>query len=172
MHGYEIHQYLSEATGLGLVWQVKQSQLYALLSKLEHKGYLTTTLEPQDARPPRKIFQLTDRGQAAFLSWVRSPVQHGRKLRLEFLAKLYFARRESPDILVDLISRQRQTCQRWLTEQQAEAEQTQGENRFDDLVHLFRKGQIEAMIDWLDACENAFSTNAEELPIQPAANDA
>jgi DNA-binding PadR family transcriptional regulator len=172
MHGYEIHQHLSEATGLGLVWQVKQSQLYALLGKLEDKGYLTTTLEPQDTRPPRKIFQLTERGQEAFLNWVRSPVQHGRKLRLEFLAKLYFARHETPQILADLISNQRQACQRWLVEQQAEAGRSQGGNRFDQLVHLFRKGQIEAMIDWLDACENAFSTNAEELPTQPAVNDA
>ena len=56
MYGYEIHQQLTHPTGLGLVWRLKQSQLYALLAKLEEAGYVTTTIEPQETRPPRKIF--------------------------------------------------------------------------------------------------------------------
>ena len=41
-HGYEIHRRLSDSEGLGLVWHVKQNKLYALLAKLESKGYVTT----------------------------------------------------------------------------------------------------------------------------------
>ena len=45
MHGYELHQMLSTAEGLGLIWHLKQSQLYALLERLEERGYLSSTLE-------------------------------------------------------------------------------------------------------------------------------
>src|SRR5690606_18145290 len=91
-HGYAIHQELSSPTGLGPVWQVKLSQLYALLGKLEEAGYLLATTEPQENRPPRKVFHLTDAGREAFQQWQQNPVRHGRSLRLEFLVKLYFAR--------------------------------------------------------------------------------
>lgn len=71
MYGYEIHQQLSEPSGLGLVWQLKQSQLYALLAKLEQEGYVTTSPEPQQTRPPRKMFELTPAGSNAFLTWAQ-----------------------------------------------------------------------------------------------------
>ena len=35
LHGYQIHQKLSEATRLGLIWRLKQSRLYSLLDKLD-----------------------------------------------------------------------------------------------------------------------------------------
>ncbi|MFN8459541.1 MAG: PadR family transcriptional regulator [Anaerolineae bacterium] len=74
MYGYEIHQQLSHATGLGLVWRLKQSQLYALLTKLENEGFVTTTVELQDTRPPRKMFELTETGRQKFLNWIEQPV--------------------------------------------------------------------------------------------------
>src|SRR5512145_3063409 len=97
MYGYEIHQQLSDPTGLGLVWRLKQSQLYALLTKLEHEGYVAINIEYQEARPPRKMFELTETGRQAFQNWVQQPVPQGRKLRLDFLAKLYFAQFEGTE---------------------------------------------------------------------------
>lgn len=69
-HGYEIYHQLLAGDSLELVWRLKQSQLYALLTKLEQQGYITARLEPQDVRPPRKMLQLTAAGQEAFLSWL------------------------------------------------------------------------------------------------------
>lgn len=152
-HGYEIHQHLADPDGLGLVWRLKQSQLYALLGKLEDEGYLTATLELQDTRPPRKIFHLTEAGRAAFLAWVQSPVAHGRTLRLDFLAKLYFAQREGPTVVLRLIEEQRIVCRDWLAAQRQEIEALQGTHPYERLVHEFRLGQIEAMLTWLDTCQ-------------------
>ncbi len=153
MHGYEIYQQLSDPTGLGLVWRLKQSRLYALLGKLEEHGLVTTTLELQESRPPRKIFELTDRGRQTFLSWVQSPVQHGRRFRLDFLAKLYFAQHEAPATAQKLIEQQRQTCLSWLEEQQAQAEGLEEPQPYDWLVHQFRVSQIQAMLHWLEVCQ-------------------
>jgi DNA-binding PadR family transcriptional regulator len=157
MHGYEIHQRLEDSRGLGLVWRLKQSRLYALLSKLEQEGYVTTTLEPQESRPPRKVFHLTEAGREAFLAWVQSAVPHGRKLRLDFLAKLYFAHREGPAVTRRLVNAQREACHNWLTGEEAEAEALKEPYPYEWLVHKFRTGQIEAMLSWLDACEEVLT---------------
>ena len=153
MHGYEIHRRLSETEGLGLVWHVKQNQLYALLGKLDKKGYVTTTLEPQPNRPDRKVFHLTKAGKETYWAWLQSPVKHGHRLRLEFLAKLYFAQREEPSVAVALIKKQREACLAWLNTEQDKIERLKAEQPYEQLVHKFRLGQIEAMLNWLNTCE-------------------
>ena len=150
-HGYAIYQRLSDPAGLGLVWRIKQSQLYSLLAKLEEAGYASATIEPQGSRPPRKVYSLTSSGRQAFQEWLHSPVQHGRHLRLEFLAKFYFARRESQNVAAQLIERQRQTRRQWLEQQQERARNAR-DQPYDWLVHQFRTGQIKAMLEWLDVC--------------------
>ena len=151
-HGYEIYQQLLTEEGLGLVWQLKQSQLYALFVKLEQQGYIAVTLEPQDVRPPRKILQLTATGREAFLNWLRMPVAQGRKMRMEFMAKLYCAHRLGPTAVVTLIDNQRDACREWLASLQNRADALSSEHSYEWLVNQFRIGQTEAMINWLDLC--------------------
>jgi PadR family transcriptional regulator AphA len=136
---------------------LKQSQLYALLAKLEQQGYVTPTLELQDTRPPRKMFQLTPSGHRAFLAWVQEPVSQGRGMRMEFLAKLYSASREEPELAMRLIERQRVACCGWLVHQQQDAEAAHETCPFSWLVHRFRLSQIEAMLTWLDECQAGVS---------------
>lgn len=158
LHGYEIHRRLSDPVGLGLVWKLKQSHLYALLTRLEEEGYLTSRVKPQETRPPRKLFRLTKTGNGAFLDWVQAPVPHGRDLRLDFLTKYYFAEREGPKFVTRLFKRQRTACQDWLRAQQALAEAARGVRHYEWLVCQFRIGQIEAMLSWLDLREQPQET--------------
>src|SRR5262245_48171135 len=155
LHGYEVHRRLADPAGLGLVWTLKQSHLYMLLTRLEEEGYLTATVKPQETRPPRKVFRLTKTGNGTFLDWVQTPVPHGRDLRLDFLTKYYFAQREGPTILTRLLKRQRIACQDWLRAQQAQAEAARAIRLFEWQVCQFRIGQIEAMLSWLDLCEQS-----------------
>jgi hypothetical protein len=85
-------------------------------------------------------------------------VPQGRKLRLEFLAKLYFARREGPEVALGLIEQQREACRSWRLAQEEKAGGALRESRpYDWLVYEFRIGQVEAMLAWLDRCEEALS---------------
>jgi PadR family transcriptional regulator AphA len=154
MHGYEIGQHLADSAGLGAVWRLKQSQLYALLSKLEEKGFIFATIEPQEARPPRKVYQLTERGRMIFLNWVQSPVSHGRQMRLDFLAKLYFARGVGLPAAKALVDQQRETCRGWLSDLQIRAGRQRVKRGFsyEWLVSQYRVGQVQATIEWLDKC--------------------
>lgn len=153
MHGYQIQQRLHTTNELGLVWRLKTSQLYALLGKLEQKGYLAFTIEPQEARPPRKIFHLTPVGQTAFLNWVSAPVEQGRAIRLEFMAKLYFARQVSPETLATLIARQLAVSLIWQEKLLAQIETCGPADEYQSLVYRFRLGQVEATQTWLEACK-------------------
>ncbi len=153
MHGYEIYRRLSDHEGLGNVWRLKQSQLYALLSKLENRGYLRSVKEPQTGRPDRKVYHLTEEGRTAFQEWIQRPVERGRSFRMEFLAKLYFAREESDAAIRGLLERQRQACKQWMTWQEKRAASVQETRPYEWLVYRFRIGQVQGMLDWLDACE-------------------
>jgi len=163
MHGYQIHRRLSDPAGIGLVWRLKRSQLYALLKRLEKDGYVTTVLSPQDRRPPRNVFQLTRAGEGKFLDWLQSPVLHGREIRLHFLAKLYFAQREGPQVVQRLIERQRSVCQNWLAAQQAIDAPPPGNQSYEWLVHEFRQAQIQAVLTWLDTCQRALAPAASNI---------
>ena len=152
MHAYEIHQTLLRAEALGLVWHLKQSLVYVMLERLEAEGYITAALEPQGGRPPRKILQLTPGGQDAFTEWLVAPVGHGRDFRLEFLAKLYFARQDDPASAATLIAGQQAACRDWLAELRTQADALSDARHYDWLVIQFRIGQIEAIVAWLDIC--------------------
>lgn len=145
LHGYEINRRLGAIPELQLVWRMKQSRLYALLSRLEDEGYLHAVLEMQDGRPPRKVYHLTSTGDSAFVRWLTQPVRLPREMRLEFMLKLYFALKEEPEAIPVLIGRQQEVCGRWL-EAQGDADQS---HPYIRVVRRYRRGHIEAIRDWL-----------------------
>ena len=152
MHAYEMYQRLVQTEALGLVWHLKQSHLYALLARLEEDNYITGTTEPQGTRPPKRVLRLTAHGKAAFEAWVEAPVAHGRDFRLEFLAKLFFAAEASPRAAATLIDRQRGVCRGWLDDLGRKEEAIDRERPYEWLVVQFRRGQIEAILGWLETC--------------------
>ena len=161
-HGYEIYQQLSAATGLWQVWRMKQSQLYALLTKLEDEQYLVTTLQPQEARPPRKVYALTAEGRAAFEQWLGTPVEHGRQMRLEFLTKLYFAYRQGPTVVLPLLQQQTELCRQWLDTLQTEAATAPQSPSFAHAVQEFRISQIDAFLAWLNTCQQTLLQTTDD----------
>jgi PadR family transcriptional regulator, regulatory protein AphA len=160
IHPYEIHQRLEQAEALGLVWRLKQSQLYALLGRLEEAGYLTSVTVPQGPRPPRKVLRLTPSGEAAFVRWLQTPVEHGREVRQEFMAKLFFTQQEGPQAVATLVARQREVCRETVAELQARRAALAAGRVYDDLVLQFRIGQLEATLVWLDTCAEALASRS------------
>jgi DNA-binding PadR family transcriptional regulator len=147
-----MYLHLQQTEQLGLVWRLKQGNLYALLASLEAEGYLVGTIEPQGTRPPRKVLQLTSRGKTTFAEWLKTPVEHGRDFRQEFLAKLYFATRSGDETAAALLARQRGVCRHWLKDLEAKSTALPAERPFEHLVVRYRIGQIEATLRWLEEC--------------------
>jgi PadR family transcriptional regulator AphA len=167
MHAYEMHQTLMQAEALGLVWYVKQGQLYALITRLEDEGFVASTTESQERLPARKVLHLTPAGESAFAEWVRTPVEHGRDFRLEFLAKLFFASQEGYVTLEMLIAEQRHASIELMGSLSSRVDAMAADRPFDRLVLRFRIGQLAATLAWLDECAAAF-VPASASPISPA----
>ncbi|MGO9123209.1 MAG: PadR family transcriptional regulator [Desulfomonilaceae bacterium] len=107
-HGYELCRELNHR--LGEVWGLRTSHIYAVLAGLEKDGLARHDRVDQGTRPAKKVFAITDEGRLVFLEWLASPVMDVRDLRLEFLAKLHFARFDSPRAVTDLVAGQLSVC--------------------------------------------------------------
>ena len=147
-HGYELYQELSRE--LGRVWELGLSKLYAQLKQLEEAGLVEARTEPQPGRPARKVYRLTPEGRSVFLEWVRQPTPYLRHIRVEFLARLYFFRRLSLDGLEEVVARQQAVCQAQI--ERFERLAAEADDPFRRCVLEFRRGQLEAVVRWLDRC--------------------
>ncbi len=163
LHAYEIHQRLQDSRSLGSVWRLKQAHLYALIDRLEMEGLVKAELVPQEARPAKRLLHLTDAGRTAFVRWISTPVEHGRDLRIEFLAKLFWAQHKANDIAIELITQQRATCEGWLHDLYARHDTHTESDPFAALVLQFRIGQTEAMLCWLDTCATWLAHERSDL---------
>jgi len=153
MHGYELHHYFTDPSALGQVWYLGLSQMYKLLKALEGQGYVEVTTETQDNYPARKVYHITPVGRAAFWQWMEKPISNPRRIRVEFLAKLFLAQLLGSEMIGRVIDTQLETCQAQLLRLQEKA-RAEG---FEHLVFRFRQGQLQAIIDWLKYCHNRWS---------------
>jgi DNA-binding PadR family transcriptional regulator len=69
MHGYELHQMLQESAGLPV--RLTKSNAYKILGRMEDDGWVTYREEQEGNRPPRRVYTVTDDGEAAFYRLLR-----------------------------------------------------------------------------------------------------
>jgi DNA-binding PadR family transcriptional regulator len=153
MHGYELYQNLCEMEGISRIWNIKQALLYAILDKLEDRGFLSSQFVQGEAHPPRKYFHLTELGKSALLNWMKSPVRRARDIRQEFLAKLIVARRYGKSDVLELIHAQQQACQDWFNELETDGQTINREHVDEWIVHSFRLNRVTGLMDWLKELE-------------------
>ena len=67
LYGYQIAKRIEGAWQEGV--PVKHGTLYPVLRSMEDKGLLWSRVEPSVAGPPRKYYQITDRGRGVLGSW-------------------------------------------------------------------------------------------------------
>jgi PadR family transcriptional regulator AphA len=151
MHGYELHQFFAAPSPLGRVWHLGISQMYKLLKELENQRYVEVSIEPQESRPDKKVYHVTASGREAFLEWLQTPISGIRLIRIEFLGKLFLARTLDPEMVERVLDVQLEACRALLVELREEMPH----EGFEDLVLSFRKGQIEAAMEWLGYCRRA-----------------
>ena len=94
-HGYDLHQHF--IVELGHVWHMSQSQAYAILKRLDHRGDIKVQIVEQDKLPARQMLRITSQGRRRFNEWMEDISINSRSIRLEFLTRLYFARIYKPE---------------------------------------------------------------------------
>jgi len=146
LHGYDMCRRLGE--GIGSIWRLGKSQIYALLAKLEREGLVIHERVGQDNLPAKNIFSLTTEGGRVVKDWLEQPVHHIRNMRLEFLTKLWFAGQASPDRELLLIEKQLDVC-REKAGALARLKDSCG-NQVEVLSIDFRVTIIKATVSWLE----------------------
>ena len=158
-HGYSLYQQLSTRTGLGRVWRLKPSQLYALLDKLEAAGLVSSQLLAQDPHPPRRIFSLTQAGRFAYETWRVAAVERPNQMRQLFFARLYFCLQDSPIDAQILIDRQREVALKWLADLETQSWVSKPVASYDKTLQQYRIIQVKMILDWLDDCQAELQRN-------------
>ncbi|MDA9557601.1 PadR family transcriptional regulator [Vibrio sp.] len=152
--GYDITKEFSSS--IGYFWKASHQQVYRELNKMAVNEYVTCVLEPQEGKPDRKVYSITEAGRAALREWFQKPTSHNA-VRDEFSAKLMACSVEtSPSFqhnLVELIEESR----RFLTHfKELEATEYANKDNLDktqriELLTLRRNMFIrEAWIEWAE----------------------
>ena len=69
-------------------WSASHQQMYRELHRLHEERLLDCTLQPQEGKPDRKVYSLTDAGRTALRDWVQQPASP-QKIREPFLLQLF-----------------------------------------------------------------------------------
>lgn len=160
-YGYDLARQFGPGQPLAEIIHLEPGMLYHHLKRLDRAGWIAGSLEPQGSRPPRQIYRITDLGRAELRRWLTEPVARTREIRLEFLLKLYFARRTDPNLADALLAEQRATFGRLivsLSKQRASLDhdsavseaRSDGDRVFVREVLDLRLAQTRAALAWLD----------------------
>lgn len=159
-HGYLLLEHFRAGGGLSRVWNMSTSQVYAVLKRLEACGWITGhEVTPPDA-PIRTEYNLTPDGETHLLNWLNesSPDASIRRIRVEFLSRLYIARLLNLPTL-PIVLRQKAACKRKLAQLLVERERVAP--GMDYLSLEFVIAQMQAVLHWIDRVE-LVPQNAEE----------
>lgn len=63
-HGYQINEFIEK--NLYRVIDIKRSTAYSILDRLSAAGLVDVTVEQEGNRPPRKVYTITESGEAKF----------------------------------------------------------------------------------------------------------
>ena len=83
-HGYELRKRVEQTTGVVL----HNNSLYPALKRFEEAGAVTKTAQPQDGRPPRLVYTLTEVGHELLHDLLADLPPDQAADEAEFLARL------------------------------------------------------------------------------------
>ena len=149
LHGYDLYKEVSAQ--LGTVWQLGQSQMYAILNDYATRGWIETRVQTQGLRPAKKVLALTPAGRKAFKAWLAQPAHGLREFRVDFFLRLYFARAAGSSPAGRLIDEQISASRRELESLEAFCAEADGDPQaFSNQVRRFRIAQLTTIIQWLE----------------------
>lgn len=102
MSGYDLKKYFDQS--IAHFWSATQSHIYKALEILEKEGLVESRLIPQEGRPNRKEYRVTEAGQVELRRWVSTP-QPVELKREAWLIQVFFAHNLTNAELVTLFEK-------------------------------------------------------------------
>lgn len=149
-HGYELKRDFEEL--LGGTWTVNIGQIYLTLGRLERDGLVTSDVVPQDTRPDRKVYSLTELGRKELERWASEPVDDPVRLRDELVLKIIVQGLIESDDPRTFLWEQRQRHIELLAELTSLRDDRE-QPRSTELLVEAGIAHLEADLKWLDVVE-------------------
>jgi DNA-binding PadR family transcriptional regulator len=94
MSGYDLARVAAQ--GLGHVWPISKTQVYAELRRLEELGLVSGRVAGRSGGPEKTLFELTRAGETALDAWAAEDVPETLRLRMPALLKVLVGHRLPP----------------------------------------------------------------------------
>lgn len=158
MTGYQLKQLFESS--INHFWNAHMSQIYRELGSMEERGWVTFVIEPQEGKPDKKVYSITQEGMNVFKRWLRDfPEDMEETVRNEFLARIFFASHiDLPDLAYELRRFVRKQQEQLSAYRETEAHIKECREKGDPgavFWHMtLRKGlkSTESAIEWAQEC--------------------
>jgi PadR family transcriptional regulator, regulatory protein AphA len=95
--GYDLKKIFD--TSIRHFWPADQSQIYRTLARLTENGWAEMEKVPQEDRPDRKLYHITDTGRAELLRWLSGPPSMGEPRSAPLIQVFFAAQLSNEEIL-------------------------------------------------------------------------
>jgi DNA-binding PadR family transcriptional regulator len=88
-------------------WNAALPHIYRTLKQMEQLGWINATIEHQEGKPSRRVYQLNEAGRQELLRWLAEPPELPEP-RLPLLVKVFFGSQMHPNRLREHLKRWRE----------------------------------------------------------------
>lgn len=111
MTGYEIMEAFRDS--LHFFWKAQTSQIYRELQTLEKEQWVKKTVVPQQGKPDKNLYSITEEGRQELLRWLGDGAL-GLSLRTPMLMKVFFMGEQSREDSIGYFAELKLCCQMFL----------------------------------------------------------
>ena len=101
--GYDLKKAFD--TSVRYFWPADQSQIYRTLARLADRGWAEVEVVPQDSRPNRKVYHITEAGREELHHWLATALPPD-ELRIPWLVQVFFAGQLTGEETLSLFERE------------------------------------------------------------------
>ena len=106
MHGYQLNEFLERH--YDFITDLKSSTAYYLLDKLATDGYVSMEVEQVGNRPPRRVYEITPKGEAQFFDLLRANLAaHNAPIYADEVGLSLMADLPRPEVRACLVQKRR-----------------------------------------------------------------
>lgn len=143
-HGYELHDFIEKY--MHTCVELKKPTAYYLLDKLANGGYIAETIEQNGNRPIRRVFKLTQSGEAYFQQLLRENLSRYTPNHFADLVGLAFVDNISLNEAIPLLRQRRQI----MADSLVEAESAPAHHGAFQYLIDHQVAHLRAELGWLD----------------------
>ncbi|MBN1581641.1 MAG: PadR family transcriptional regulator [Anaerolineae bacterium] len=86
--GYDLYKRMEQTTFL--LESASLRRIYPTLKQMSEQELVTFEIQPQEGKPDRKVYSVTDKGEAEFLAWLREPPEQDNFSMERLFGKFFF----------------------------------------------------------------------------------